>query len=130
MFLDEYSNIQPVAYKTLIQAIKNNKISHAYIFETNNNTDSFEFVKAFVKDIFCIDLKKDDKLKISLQVDNNEYPELKLVIPSGINIKKEERHPFENLSSWIKILKINYMETFYKREWINLYPSIGSRSCR
>ena len=28
----------------------------------------------FVKDIFCIDLKKEDKLKISLQVDNNEYP--------------------------------------------------------
>ena len=42
MFLDEYSNIQPVAYKTLIQAIKNNKISHAYIFETNNNTDNLK----------------------------------------------------------------------------------------
>ena len=96
MFLDEYSNIQPVAYKTLIQAIKNNKLSHAYIFETNNNTDSFEFVKAFVKDIFCIDLKKEDKLKISLQVDNNEYPELKLVIPSGINIKKEEILELQN----------------------------------
>lgn len=96
MFLDEYSNIQPVAYKTLIQAIKNNKISHAYIFETNNNTDSFEFVKAFVKDIFCIDLKEEDKFKISLQVDNNEYPELKLVIPSGINIKKEEILELQN----------------------------------
>ena len=90
MFLDEYSNIQPVAYKTLIQAIKNNKLSHAYIFETNNNTDSFEFVKAFVKDIFCVGIEEKEKNKIASQIDNNEYPELKIITPSGMNIKKEE----------------------------------------
>lgn len=90
MFLDKYNNSQLVAYKTLKQAIFNNRLSHAYIFETNGFSESEDFIKAFVKDIFCVELEQEQTKKVSNLIDSNEYPELKIIEPSGMQIKKEE----------------------------------------
>ena len=47
----EYKDEQKIAYKTLLNAINNNKISHAYLFETNKYINSFDFVKKFAMEI-------------------------------------------------------------------------------
>lgn len=90
MLLSKYEKDQPIASKTLVQAILNNKISHAYLFETNEYYDSKNFILSFVKDIICNN--SDDNLKdnICKQIDNNEYIELKIINSSGLQIKKEE----------------------------------------
>ena len=90
MLLSKYEKDQPIASKTLVQAILNNKISHAYLFETNEYYDSKNFIISFVKDIICNN--SDDNLKdnICKQIDNNECIELKIINSSGLQIKKEE----------------------------------------
>ena len=37
--LDDYKNSQEIAYSLLVNTIKKNKLSHAYLFETNNNSN-------------------------------------------------------------------------------------------
>ena len=34
--LSDYKDIQPIQYNILVNQIKNNKISHAYLFDENN----------------------------------------------------------------------------------------------
>ena len=41
---DEYKESQQIVYKTLTNEIKNNKYSHAYLFEANGNPDAFFFL--------------------------------------------------------------------------------------
>jgi len=51
--LDDYKENQPVVYKTLINAVKKNKFSHAYLFETHGYSKSLDLVLSFVKYILC-----------------------------------------------------------------------------
>jgi DNA polymerase-3 subunit delta' len=90
MLLSKYEKDQTIASKTLVQAILNNKISHAYLFETNEYYDSKNFIISFVKDIICNNNDDDLKDNICKQIDNNEYIELKIINPQGLQIKKEE----------------------------------------
>lgn len=90
MLLSKYEKDQPIASKTLVQAILNNKISHAYLFETNEYYDYKNFIISFVKDIICNNIDDNLKDNICKQIDNNEYIELKIINPQGLQIKKEE----------------------------------------
>lgn len=91
MLISQYEKEQPIATRTLVQAISNNRISHAYLFETNDYYDSNNFIISFVKDIITFDIE-DKNICSSLfkQIDNNEYIELKIINPQGLQIKKEE----------------------------------------
>ena len=92
--LDDYKIEQPVVYKTLINSVKKNKISHAYLFETHGFPKSLEIVLAFVKyllcpknysnNIFCGNCTQCQK------IDKNNHIELKIIKPDGMWIKKEE----------------------------------------
>ena len=44
-------------------AIKNNKLSHAYIFDSNGNPDVMDIVLSFVKEIICMDITDDNNFK-------------------------------------------------------------------
>ena len=91
MLINQYEKEQPIATRTLVQAISNNRISHAYLFETNDYYDSNNFIISFVKDIILFDIEdKNTCNTISNQIDNNEYIELKIFNPQGLQIKKEE----------------------------------------
>lgn len=98
MFLSKYNNEQPIATKTLEQAINKNKISHAYLFEKNNYSNCDDFIMSFVKDVFCVDFIENTKMceNICNQIDNNEYIELTILTPSGLQIKKEETLELQN----------------------------------
>lgn len=90
MLLSKYEKDQPIASRTLVQAILNDKISHAYLFETNEYYESKNFIISFVKDIICNDNDKNTNDNICKQIDNDEYIELKVINPQGLQIKKEE----------------------------------------
>ena len=73
--------------------IKNNKISHAYLFEISNYEEDLVFIYDFIKMILTNleykDIKSSDNPIISL-VDNNNYPDIKVIEPDGSTIKKNQ----------------------------------------
>lgn len=103
MFL-QYENEQPIAIKTLTNAIKEQKLSHAYIFETNNYPKAYDFIIDFIKYIECPKYESinhiEEKCNICSAINNNNYIELKIINPETIQIKKEEmielQHEFKN----------------------------------
>ena len=92
--LYDYKEIQPVAYKILDNAIKTDKISHAYIFESENYSDIEDFLISFVAQIVCKDInsKTHDEKKcfVCSSLKNKSYPELKIIKTDTTQIKKEE----------------------------------------
>ena len=50
--LKDYEQDQIVAYTIIKQAVINNKLSHAYLINTNNYEKSFDFILSVVKYIF------------------------------------------------------------------------------
>ena len=91
---DEYKESQQIVYKTLTNEIKNNKYSHAYLFEANGNPDAFSLVMGFVKMLLCpYNYSNNDKCvncTICERIDKNIYSDLKIIEPDGMWIKKEQ----------------------------------------
>ena len=92
--LNDYKNIQEVAYSLLINSIKKNKLSHAYLINANNYDKCYDFVKAFVKTIICdsnnISYSNCGNCNRCIRIDNGSYSELKIIEPLSGIIKKEQ----------------------------------------
>lgn len=89
--LDKYKDEQAVAYKILNNALLNNKLSHAYLFDTNYCNDSYDFVLSFVKSIICLDVaSSEEKENICKRIDDNNYLDVKVIEADGMWIKKEQ----------------------------------------
>ena len=89
--LDNFKDSQFVAYSLLYNAIKSNKLSHAYLIDANHFEESFDFVLAFVQSIVCgkyHDLS--DNCNLCRRIQNNNYPELKIIETDSSIIKKEQ----------------------------------------
>jgi len=90
--LDDFKDSQFIAYSLLNNAIKNNKLSHAYLFDTNHYEESFDFILAFVKAIVCGN-HHDTNIKdcvLCQRIQNNNYPELKIIESESSIIRKEQ----------------------------------------
>ena len=70
---------------------ENKKISHAYLIETNDYYNYNSFIKYLIKSILCLN-SNDSKYneKIEIEVEHNNYPDVKYIYPDGNNIKKEQ----------------------------------------
>ena len=92
--LDEYKESQKIVYKTLTNEIKNNKYSHAYLFESNGNADTLKLVLAFAKMLLCPNNYSNNSncvnCTICERIDKNIYSDLKIIEPDGMWIKKEQ----------------------------------------
>ena len=89
----DFSIEQKVAYSIIRNSIQNNKISHAYLVNTNNYSFSWEFVMEMVKMFLCVDhLKEDNCLECDLcrRISDDNYPELKIIEADGMWIKKNQ----------------------------------------
>ena len=89
----DFSIEQKVAYSIIRNSIQNNKISHAYLVNTNNYSFSWEFVMEMVKMFLCVDhLKEDNCLECDLcrRILDDNYPELKIIEADGMWIKKNQ----------------------------------------
>lgn len=71
---------------------KNKKVSHAYLIETNGYEKYNIVIKGLVKKILLLNMDNDQGKKTNLcnQIDNNNYPDLKIINPDGFWIKKEQ----------------------------------------
>ena len=82
--LEEYEKKEPIIYRQISNSIKNG-LSHAYLFELNDNVYAYEMIMSFVKKV----LSNGDE-NISKRIDDGNYSELKHIFPDGQLIKKEQ----------------------------------------
>lgn len=92
--LDDYKIEQPVIYQTLINSVKKNKYSHAYLFETHGYSKSLDLVLSFVKYLLCPKNYSNNQFCQNCTqcqtITDNNYIELKIIRPDGLWIKKDE----------------------------------------
>lgn len=92
--INEFLNTQPIATKILINSINRNKISHAYLIESNGYTKSMEFALSLAKSLVCTNNitfpHKCKKCQICDKIDHGNFTELKIIEPDGLWIKKEQ----------------------------------------
>ena len=86
--LDDYKKTQPVAYQIIMNEINLNKHSHAYILESNGFHDTMGFAISMAKTLFCVE--NIDSQNIAELIDTGNFPELKIIDPEGLVIKKED----------------------------------------
>ena len=92
--LDDFMNDQPIAYKILKNSIISNKVSHAYIIESNGYSKSFDLALSFAKYLLCpnsyTNNSKCEDCGQCTSITNNEYIELKIIEADGQWIKKSQ----------------------------------------
>ena len=92
--LDDYQSMQPIVYRILKNAINKDKYSHAYLFETTGFSDSFNLILSFVKAINCpnnyTNNQNCNKCHQCEVIESGNYPEMKIINPDGMWIKKDQ----------------------------------------
>lgn len=101
--LDKYKDEQPILYRMLSNAIKNDKLSHAYLFEVNDNSNALDIIYSFVKEIMCPRDISCDKCNICSRIDNGNYLDLKVINPDGLIIKKEQMNELQEEFSKVSL---------------------------
>lgn len=91
---DNFKDSQPIAYSLLLNSIRNNKVSHAYLIDGNHNEYAYDFVISLVKLIFCDEHYSNyelcGKCDKCLRIDSGNYTELKIIESDSLVIKKEQ----------------------------------------
>lgn len=92
--LEKYKGGQPFIYEILNNSIINNKINHAYLFDVGAVNYGMDFALSFVKELICskkgFNNKDCNNCVICERINNNNYPEIKIIEPEGLTIKKEQ----------------------------------------
>jgi DNA polymerase III gamma/tau subunit len=77
--------------------IEKNKLSHAFLFETNNIELCFQDVKKLIKKIDCENDYCEDCTKCNLckLIEINNLPSLNIITPDGMTIKRQQLEELE-----------------------------------
>lgn len=125
--LDDFKNIQKVPYKILTNAVSNNKISHAYIIESNGYSQTLDFVISLAKYFLCpfhysnnINCKNCNQCR---NIDNNDFLELKIINSSGMWIKKESMDELQEIFSRKSIIGNKKVYIINEAEKLNISSS-------
>ena len=98
--LDDYKECQNIAYQILVNSVKKNKVSHAYLIELNDSYLGLDFAYAISKFLLCpnnyTNNNKCENCNQCNVIDQNNYLELKVVKPDGKNIKKNQILDLQN----------------------------------
>ena len=121
--LDEFKQIEPQNYNLIINAIKKNKVSHAYIIETDTNTNGYNFAVSFAKAIFCPHHYTNNNQCSNCNqcqiIDDGNYPELTIIKPEGILIKKAQLVELQNEFSKKSVYGNNKVYIIQKADQMN-----------
>lgn len=87
---DNFINEQKISCKILNKIIENKQFSHAYILETNGYNKGYDLALTFAKQILCPkDIKNCDECEQCKLIDEDNFPELRIIDESENWIKKE-----------------------------------------
>ena len=93
MQVEKYLRLyQPVIYKTFLNSLKNERLSHAYLLCGNPGTPLLEVAKFLAKSILCDNPSPlaCDNCITCMRVDDGNYPDFIVYDGSKASIKKEE----------------------------------------
>ena len=83
--LDDFISDQAIAYKIFKNSIIKNKLSHAYLINTNGYHKGFDFAKAFSKYLLCPNNETGNhECSVCHLIDNNSYSEFKVIEADGL----------------------------------------------
>ena len=119
--LDDYKEIDLTIYKQMKKSLNNN-LSHAYLFDLNNNIYAEDMILSFVKNILCGNHKSKEeyeKCPICNRIDDGNYPELKKIYPDGQVIKKEQLYELQKEFSTKAIESEKKVYIIYDAEKLN-----------
>ena len=90
--MEDIFNQQLNFFNFIEKEIDNNRISHAYLIETNNYVGTDMLIKEFLKYLLCKDKRtnRSCNCKICNLIDNNSYPDIENIYADGNYIKKEQ----------------------------------------
>lgn len=98
--LDDFISDQAIAYKIFKNSIIKNKLSHAYLINTNGYHKGFDFAKAFAKYLLCPNNETGShECSVCHLIDNNSYSEFKVIEADGLWIKKEQTDELQEIFS-------------------------------
>ena len=88
--MDNISVVKKNYIDYINKIIKNNKVSHAYLIELNDYEADMKYIFDFIKMIICnIEYSELDKENNIIRlIDDNNYPDIKIIEPEGATIKK------------------------------------------
>ena len=83
--------------ETLMNSVKNNKISHSYLFIGTEGIGKKLIAKEFAKMILCTDKNKYcGRCKSCIEFDSNNNPDFRIIEPEGNSLKIEQIREFQN----------------------------------
>ena len=83
--------------EALTNSVKNNKISHSYLFIGTDGIGKKLIAKEFAKMILCNDENKYcGKCKSCIEFDTNNNPDFKIIEPEGNSLKIEQIRELQN----------------------------------
>jgi len=91
--LNDYKNKQSLVYNLFMSDINNKCVTHAYLIDENNCDETYEMILAFVKRLLCTKehtIYDYDACPLCKRIDSGNYPELKIIEPDGVYIKKNQ----------------------------------------
>ena len=88
--LDNYQKTQKIIYQTLKNAVDKDKLSHAYLFDATNSSFGKDIINSFIKYIYCPTKGKCSNCSICKNIDDNNNPDIEIISPEGLWIKKEQ----------------------------------------
>ncbi len=92
--LEVYKEKQPLFYEEIIHSIKNQKITHAYLIETNQYLEKDDLILSFIKTLFCenhyMNSKNCNECNLCHLIDTNALSDFIVIEPDGSWIKKEQ----------------------------------------
>lgn len=118
--LEEYKSTQPLMYKELKSNLET--LSHAYLFNLNENVYAVDMVNAFVKSIICTEHKTKEEYEacsVCKRIDDGNYGDLKKIYPDGMWIKKESLDELQKIFSTKSIESNKRVYIIYDAEKLN-----------
>jgi len=91
---DDYKESQSIIYSMIKNSIKLNKVSHAYLIDSNRYNDIDNFINSLIKILICpysysnrINCGECNRCD---RIENGNDTEVRYIYPDGLNIKKEQ----------------------------------------
>ncbi len=92
--LDDYQIDQPIIYRTLLNAVLKDTLTHAYLIELNGYSKGLDFALACAKFFLCpkhySNADKCGDCTQCMTIDDGNFLEIKIIHPDGQWIKKEQ----------------------------------------
>ena len=110
----------------ILKQNEKNKLSHAFLIETNDITRCLEEVKFIIKNINCqnkFSLDCKEKCNLCNLIDKNNLPSLIIIEPDGMSIKKEQILYLEEKFAKKPVYSLYNMYIILNAEKMNLASS-------